>query len=56
MGTELFLLTIVDGKEDDALEMANKYQQNNMVVHAHPNFTRLLNPYFHPNDSLFGEQ
>lgn len=51
-----YLLTVVDGKEDDALEMANKYQQNNMVVHAHPNFTRLLNPYFHPNDSLFGQQ
>ncbi|MEI5913407.1 MULTISPECIES: S8 family peptidase [Bacillus] len=52
-----FVLAVVNGKEGDALEMANKYQQNEIiVVHAHPNFIRLLKPSFVPNDSLFPKQ
>ncbi|MGY4558805.1 S8 family peptidase [Bacillus thuringiensis] len=51
-----FVLTVVNGKEKDALEMANKYQQNEMVDYAHPNFIRLLKPNSIPNDSLFSQQ
>ncbi|WP_254907422.1 S8 family peptidase [Bacillus thuringiensis] len=51
-----FVLAVVNGKEEDSLKMANKYQQNEIVVHAHPNFVRLLKPRFIPNDSLFLQQ
>lgn len=47
-----FLLSV----DSDSLEMANKYQESELVIYSHPNFTRLMKPAYAPNDILFSKQ
>lgn len=53
--TNTFVLE-VQGTESDALGMANRYQEHEQVVHAHPNFVRLMTRTSAPNDQLFSQQ
>ncbi len=39
-----FLVETTEGKAEDALEMANTYQEDDKVIFAQPNFIRLLKP------------
>ncbi len=52
-----YLLRVGEGSPLDALSMANRYQEGNLALFAHPNFWRFytLNETI-PTDPLFGNQ
>lgn len=51
-----YLLRITKASEFDALRMANRYHENPLVEFSHPNFVRVIELRFIPNDALFNNQ
>lgn len=51
-----FVLSVPHSSRVDAVKMANRYQESDLVDYAHPNFTRIVSPDFVPNDTMFAQQ
>lgn len=52
-----FIFKVTEASRLDALDMANRFHQNNETEFAHPNFVRIVDyRQFTPNDALFGNQ
>lgn len=53
-----YLLRVTEASQLDALKMANRYHENDMMEFAHPDFVRVIirRQSVLPNDPLFGNQ
>ncbi|MCB0166493.1 MAG: S8 family serine peptidase, partial [Anaerolineae bacterium] len=51
-----FVLAVQEEAATDTLTVANLYHDSDLVIYAHPNFVRLMERSYVPNDPLFVQQ